>query len=178
MPWSSTVLLPSAFDLTGQLQIVLDIVLKIVRVNKILACVVRRIDIDQLHLAGVALLEKLQHFEIIALDHQVLRRVPIDALFRAGQQRSGRRRQRDLSRATLAVPVQPILFVALIDRCAEQSLQHVEVNFAFREGVREQRLQGFDVARDDIGALGVGIVQVELLDVWHGRAFRIQRLFL
>ncbi len=37
--------------------------------------VVRRVDVDQLHFAGVALLQQLQHLEVVALDHQVSRRV-------------------------------------------------------------------------------------------------------
>ena len=153
----------AAFGLASQLQIVGHAVPKIVRIHEILARVVGRIDIDQLHLAGVAFLQELQHFEIVALDHQVLRRFPIDAFVRARQQGSGRRCQRDLSRATLAVPVQPILFVALIDCRAEQALQHLEVDPVFRERLRKQRLQRIDVARHNVGALRLGAFGIKLL---------------
>ena len=59
--------LPAAFNLPGHLQVVLDIVLKVVRVDEVLAGVVRRVDIDELHLAGVGFLEKLENFKIVTL---------------------------------------------------------------------------------------------------------------
>ena len=80
--------LPAAFHLPSEFQIIPDIIPIIVRVNKILAGVVRGVDVNELHLPGIALLQQLQHFQIIALDHQVPGRVPIHAVLRAGAQGS------------------------------------------------------------------------------------------
>ena len=70
-------------DLAGELQVVSDIVAEVVRVDEVLAGVVGRVDVDELHLAGVGFLEELEDFEIVALDHEVARGVPIDAVLRA-----------------------------------------------------------------------------------------------
>jgi hypothetical protein len=54
------------------------------------------------------------------------------------------------------MPVQPILFVPLVDRPAEQLLQNVKVNPPFSERLGEKGLQGPDVLRDDVDALRSG----------------------
>ena len=48
----------STFHLTGQLQIVFDVILKIVRIDKVVARVIRWVNINQLHLAGIAFFAK------------------------------------------------------------------------------------------------------------------------
>jgi hypothetical protein len=53
---------------------------KFIGVHKVLAGVVRRVDVDHLHLAEVALLEDLERFEVVAFDEEVLRGVKIDTL--------------------------------------------------------------------------------------------------
>src|SRR5690349_19091697 len=63
----------STVDLTGQFEIVLDAVLKAVRIDKISTCVVRRVDVDQLDLAAIALLKQFEDFEVVTFNHQVLR---------------------------------------------------------------------------------------------------------
>ena len=62
-----------------QLQVVLDIVLEVVRVHEVIAGVVRRVDVDQLDLVGVALLQKLQHLQVVAFDQRMLCGVPVHA---------------------------------------------------------------------------------------------------
>ena len=52
----------ATFHLARQFEVILDVVPKIVRVHEVLASVVGRIDVDELHLARIALLEELQHF--------------------------------------------------------------------------------------------------------------------
>ena len=66
--------------------VILHRLLKIVPVDEIIARVVGRIDIDHLHLAEIALLQEFQHFQIVTLNIEVLRAVPVDALFLAGAQ--------------------------------------------------------------------------------------------
>ncbi|GFI54973.1 hypothetical protein IMSAG013_00010 [Clostridiales bacterium] len=61
---------------------------KIILIHKVVAGVVRRIDIDHLHLAVVGGLQKLENFQIVALYVQVLRIVKVYAFVRAGAQGS------------------------------------------------------------------------------------------
>ena len=132
----------SAFHLPGQFQIVLNVVLEVVRVHKVLSGVVRWIDVDQLDLAGIALLQQFEHFEVVALDHQVLCGVPIHALVRTGAQGAGTRCQRQLPSTALAVPVESVFLIGIGDRLVTyQRLEHVHVHRravrAFSNEVRE-----------------------------------------
>jgi len=102
---SITTDLCSTFHLASQLHIVLDAVLKVIRVNKIPASVIRRIDINQVHLPCIALLQQFKNFKVVPLDHQVLSRIPVNTLLRAGAQCSCRRRKRKLSGTTFTKPV-------------------------------------------------------------------------
>ena len=45
---------------------------KIVLIDKIVACIIGRINVDHLDLAQIGFLQELQHFQIIALDVEVL----------------------------------------------------------------------------------------------------------
>ena len=144
--------------LPGEFEVVLDVVLKVVGIDEVLAGVVRRVDVDELHLAGVALLEELEDFEVVALDHEVLRGVPVHALLRAGAQRAGGGREGELPGAALAVPVEAVFLLPLVHRAAEELLQHLEVDLPLGERFGEERLELLDVLREDIGGFGFGIV--------------------
>src|SRR5690606_28102768 len=96
-------------DLASNLQIGSDAVVVIVWVYKIAACVVRRVNINRLDPSSITLLQKLQHLQVVALDHQVLGGVPVHAVFRARTQRTGGGRERKLTRAPLSVPVETVL---------------------------------------------------------------------
>src|SRR5271157_4742378 len=103
-----------AINLARELEVILNVVLKVVGIDEVTAGVIGRIDVDQLDLAGIALLQELEHFEIITLDHEVLGGIPIDALLRARAKRAGGGGQRDLAGVALAVPVEAILHLTLI----------------------------------------------------------------
>ncbi len=159
--------LAPAFHLAGQFQVILDVVLEIVRVHEVLAGVVGRVDVDQLDLAGIALLQQLQHFQVVALDHQVLRAVPVHAVFRAGAQGAGAGGERQLPGAALAMPVEAVFLLAFFHRAAQQLLQHLEIHLAFAEGFREQGLERVQVAGDEVGGTGFGVVGFDFL---HGHS--------
>ena len=147
--------LHAAFGLAGDGQVVAQAVAEVVRIDEIAAGVVRRIDVDQLDLARVALVQQLHHVEVVALDHEVAGVVPRDAIGRAGPQRAGGRRERGLPRAALAVPVEAVFFVGVADRAiADQRLQRVDVDRravrAFGHEFGEQRLQARDVVGGEI----------------------------
>ena len=65
----------------------------IVRVNEFVAGIVRRVDVNHLHLAQVRLLEQLQYLQVVAFDNQVLRGIEVHAFFRARTERAEARRQ-------------------------------------------------------------------------------------
>ena len=71
-------------QLAGEFEVVSDVVLKVVWIDEILTRVVGWVNVEELHLAGVALLEEFENFKIVTLYHEVLRCVPINAILRAG----------------------------------------------------------------------------------------------
>ena len=60
---------------------------EIIGVDKVVAGIVRRVDIDHLDLAEIALLQELEDFQIIALDVEVFSGVPVLALRHTGAKR-------------------------------------------------------------------------------------------
>ena len=60
---------------------------EIIGIDKIVAGVVRRVDIDHFDLAEIAFLQELEDFQIIALDVEVFGGVPVLALCHTGAQR-------------------------------------------------------------------------------------------
>ena len=50
---------------------------EIVGIDEVVAGVVRRVDVDHLHLAEIALLQQLKDFQIVALDVEVFGGVPV-----------------------------------------------------------------------------------------------------
>ena len=89
--------------------------MEIIGVDQFPAYVVRRVEIDHFYLARVALLEELQDFEVVPLDHEVLGRFPVHAVLGAGAQGAGGRGEGELPRETLAVPVQAVLLIGVGD---------------------------------------------------------------
>lgn len=59
---------------------------EIVVVDEVVARVVGRVDVDHLDLAGVGVAQELERVEVVALDVEVLGRVPVHALLRARAQ--------------------------------------------------------------------------------------------
>ena len=74
--------------LACQFKVIPNAILVVVRVDKVLTSVVGRVDINQFHFSRIALLQELEHLQIVPFDHQVLRGVPVHALLRAGPQRA------------------------------------------------------------------------------------------
>ncbi len=50
---------------------------KIIGIDEVVARVIRRVDINHLHLAEIAFLQELEHFQIVALDVEVFGTVPV-----------------------------------------------------------------------------------------------------
>lgn len=150
--------LAATFHLPRQLHVVLDAVVEVVGVDEVFAGVVRWVDVDELDFAGVALLQQLQHLQVVALDHQVLGGVPVHAVFGAGPQRAGAGGQRQLAGGALAVPVQAVLLVGVgHGGVAHQGLQHVHVDGwalgALGHQFREELAQLGQVVSHQVNAL-------------------------
>ncbi len=65
--------------LTAVLQVSLvEISAIIVGVDEVIAGVIRRVDVNQLDLAEIRLLQKFQHFQIVALDDEIFSGVKVD----------------------------------------------------------------------------------------------------
>ncbi len=155
----------ATFCLSSQLKVVLDVVLEVIRVHKVFAGVVRRVDVDQLDLARIALLQQLEHFEVVAFDHQILRAVPIHAFFRTRPQSAGAWCQGNLAGAALAVPVQTVFFLRVGRRdVTDQAFQNINVEHGgslavldrLGQQLRKQRLELGDVVSNQVGALRFG----------------------
>ena len=125
--------------LAGKFEVVLNVVLKVVGIDEVLAGVIGRVDIDELHLSGVGFLEELEDFEVVAFYHEVLGRIPIDAVFRAWTQGAGRGGEGELAGASFAMPIQAVFLFALIYVATKQLLEYIEVNlplsYRFRKNI-------------------------------------------
>ena len=117
-------------NLAGILQIGLQGLAVVVRVDEVVAGVVGRIDIDHLDLAQVGLLQELQDLKVVALDDEVLRRVEVDALLRTGAKRPEARHLDRLETIGLARPVHPIAFLAHVHCLAQSKFQPFNINFS------------------------------------------------
>ena len=77
--------------------------MEVVVIAEVLSCIVGRGDVDHLDRVVVAALRKLQHFEIVAFDIDVLRRLPIAGTGAVGNERPVRTLERELPCRLLAV---------------------------------------------------------------------------
>src|SRR5665213_3006682 len=129
-----TELLAFRINLPRVLQIRLQTLCIVVGIDKIIAGVVRRIDVDEFDFAVVALLQELENFQVVALDHEVAGRLPVDTLVWRWAKCPGGRSQSGLSRGTLARPAEAKSFVLTFHRFSQELPQNVEVDRAFNEG--------------------------------------------
>lgn len=110
---------------------VLLAMLKIIPVNKILPSIIRRININHLDLAEIALLQDFQDFQIIALDIEVLRGIPVAAVCFYRAQRFGDRPRRFGHSRLFTNPCKFIALVAVHYIPAQKLLQNLKIDPAF-----------------------------------------------
>ena len=119
----------------GLLFVLVLIHLEMVVVDKVVAGVVGRVDVDHLYLAQVAFLQQLQHLQVVALDVQVLGGIPVFAFFRAGAQRLAGGLVGLHHRGLLAHPGKLVCLVALQYVAGKHLPQLVKVNCLFQPAV-------------------------------------------
>lgn len=116
---------------------------EIVIVDKIMTCIVWRIDVDELDLAGVVLAQEFQRVEVVSLDVQVLGGVPVLAAFLDGSQGLGDGFAGEAFRLAFAGPGELVAFPVAFRHITKSLFQRVEVHRAFGSaGLRVSDLGG------------------------------------
>ena len=139
--------------LTAISEVFFGILREIVLVNKVIACVIRRIDIDHLHFAEIGLLQQLQRLQIIALDIDIFRvdaawsSIFTDRLFTVKAQCLCNRLIRQHNRLFLIWPCKLITFLRAFYHSGRDFLtQYIRINsthdiaifiFCFRHCIRK-----------------------------------------
>jgi hypothetical protein len=88
---------------------------EVVLVDKIIASVVRRVNVDHLNFSAIVVAQEFKDIKIVALDIEVLSRVEIDRFFTAGAQCCLDWRVRKEGRRPLARPVELVAFRTSLD---------------------------------------------------------------
>ncbi|CCY06009.1 putative uncharacterized protein [Eggerthella sp. CAG:1427] len=127
--------------------VVLDGIAELVLVDKVVAGVIRRIDIDHLDLAVVAALQELQDLEVVTFDVDVvgveaaILAVSPAALLHAGAERGGARSLRLANGIGLAGPSERVALLTLVHLITQLQTELVEIDAAFGEYLGHQFLE-------------------------------------
>ena len=105
---------------------------KIIGIDEVVARVIRRVDINHLHLAEIAFLQELEHFQIVALDVEVFGAVPIFAFFDAGAQRLADRLVGFHNRRLFADPRKFVCLVAVHHVGGKHLFEQFKIDGAFQ----------------------------------------------
>ena len=128
---------------------------KIVLIDKVVARIVRWIDINHLHAPEIGGLQQLEHLQIVALYVQVLRFVKVDAFLFAGAQCAGGTPLGKLQTLGFALPLKLVLFKIIGNIFAAHCQQLVDIQLSLRKAVGEYRAQPFPRFLLQIHALSV-----------------------
>ena len=110
---------------------------KVVLIHEVIARVVGRVYVDHLHLAEIGFLQQLQNLQVIALNIEVLRRVPIHAVPRYGPQGGGTAFLCQPQTVAFALPLELVLLEIVCDVLTAQGEQFVNVQPPLGEALRE-----------------------------------------
>ena len=131
---------------------------KVIMIHEVIPRVVRRININHLHFTEIRFLEQFQHFEVITLDIEILRSVPIHAILLHRTERLVDRAQHFGTRRLLAYPVELVglrsIFYGII---AQQLAQGIEVHYTLQ--LSRLRVAGL---REAGGGYLIECIEVEL----------------
>jgi len=106
-----------------------SILLKFIAINKVITCIIRRIDINHLHLAQIRFLQQLQHFQIVAFNIKVFRIVKVNAFFSARAQGFVNRRIGSQNSSALIRPSKLVAFLqAIYNMVTKLLFQHIKIN--------------------------------------------------
>ena len=136
--------------LAGHFPVAFERVFEVVLIHKIVARVVRRIDVDHLDTAEIRRLQQFQDFQIVAFDVQILRGLEIDAFFRARTECCRGALLGKGKTLALALPGEFVLLKILEDVFASEREQLVDIQLALNKALRENRSQLFAFGLFDI----------------------------
>ena len=118
--------------------VILGALCKIILIDKVIACIIGRVNVDHLDLAQIGFLQELQHFQIVALDVEVLTvKATGSAIFANAIRHNGTQSCRDgricrQHRLFLVRPCELIAFLpALYNGVGKLLPQNVKVNGVF-----------------------------------------------
>ncbi|MCZ0859740.1 hypothetical protein O0S10_00690 [Methanocorpusculum sp. MG] len=98
----------------------------------------------------IALLQKLQHLQIVPFDVEVFRRVPVFALLRTGPQCSPRWLLRKAECSSFPVPGKAVPFLFVLYVLTEKLSEFLEVDVILAADLREELAESGDVFFGDI----------------------------
>lgn len=101
---------------------------EIVGIDKVVAGIVRRVNVNHLHLAEITFLQKLQHFQIVTLNVEIFSGIPVFAFFFAGAQRFANRFVGFHDGSLLAHPCKLIPLVAVHHIGRKHLLQQLKID--------------------------------------------------
>ena len=113
---------------------------EIIGIDEVVAGVVRRVDVDHLYLAEIALLQELEDFQIVALDVEIFGGVPVLAFLHTGAQRLANGLVGFHNRRLLAHPGKLVALVAVHHVRREHLLQQLKVDCPLDPAVSVRRL--------------------------------------
>ena len=114
--------------------------LEVIAVDKIIASVVGRVDIDHLDLAIIRLVQNLQRRQIITLDKHIARCIPIDGIRSFGVERLDSLLLDGSENVALALPAKPIALTQIY-RLTQSRLELLPVDLAFGDYLGEELLE-------------------------------------
>ena len=112
--------------------------------ERIIAGVVRRVDVYHFHLAEIAFLQHFQHLHILTLDEDILRIIEVHRLLTTRYKRRCRGLLHNAESVALASPIQPVAFVSKIHIFAQCSAQFFPIYLTLIENFGHNRLQYLD----------------------------------
>ena len=142
-------------DVTREEVVILLGLMEVILIYKIITRIVRRVDINHLHLAHIGVLEQFEHFQIITLNIEVLGILPVYTLLRVRAQGLADGLGCLLKGSTFAHPSEVVTLITLSDIITQQQAQFLEINcvfyltrlwvFAFRKALRTNLIERIHV---------------------------------
>src|ERR1700733_636957 len=122
--------LPRDIYLTCVFKVGLQTLGVVVWVNEVLACVIRRVDINHLNFSKISLLHQLQRFEAVALYDHVFCCIEVETFLAARSESAEAGALNGFEAVGFPRPVHAVAFLAGINSFPQRTLQTVKINFA------------------------------------------------
>jgi len=118
--------------------IIADTVTVIVRINEIVSRVVWWVNVDHFHSTLVALLQQLEHLQVLTLNEDILRRVPFNRFLRDWNERRCAGDLDGSHRLGFTGPGESVALLANLDAVAEREPELFKIDLALGEDFGKQ----------------------------------------